>query len=103
MAKIKDKTQLEMVLEHLMTGQAITPLDALHNYGCFRLAAVVHNLRDMGINVVSEMVSNGEKRFASYELADAEMAAIAYGSIKSADDYIAMMKSKPLQKQAYGS
>ena len=39
------RTQKEMVLNHLQTEGNITPWEALKNYGCFRLAAVIFKLR----------------------------------------------------------
>ena len=41
-------TQCEMILDHLKTFGSITPLEALHEYGCFRLAARIADLRDRG-------------------------------------------------------
>lgn len=64
-------TQLAAVAGHLRAGHSITPMDALNMYGCFRLAAVVLNLKrpPYNMNIVTTMVtaSNG-KRFASYRL-----------------------------------
>ena len=39
------KTQNDMVLEHLLLKGTITPLDALVEYGCFRLGARIHDLK----------------------------------------------------------
>jgi hypothetical protein len=53
----------------LLNGHSITQLEALTNFGCFRLAARISNLRDKGLNVVTDMVTleNG-KRVARYIL-----------------------------------
>jgi hypothetical protein len=47
----------------------LTQLEALNQFGCFRLAARIADLRDKGLNVVTDMVTleNG-KRVARYFL-----------------------------------
>ena len=62
-------TQNEAVLNHLMTGRSITPLEALGLYGVFRLAARVFELKDMGVNVqkVTKVDING-KQYAEYSV-----------------------------------
>lgn len=67
----KYNTQRKNVLKHLESGREITPLDALEQYGCFRLAAVIWNLRDEGYKIATKTVSNKYgKTFASYKLKD---------------------------------
>lgn len=61
-------TQCEQVLKHLRTRGTLTPIDALNEYGCFRLAARVKDLRDQGHDVVTIRESQGEKTFARYML-----------------------------------
>jgi hypothetical protein len=58
-----------MLLDHLQRQPSITPVEALAQYGCFRLAARVHELRQAGHDILTDMVhaSNG-KRYASYHL-----------------------------------
>lgn len=41
-------TQNEMILDHLRTYGKITPLSALEQYGCMRLAARISDLREQG-------------------------------------------------------
>lgn len=66
-------TQEEMVLEYLKAGNSLTPLDALQKFGCFRLSAVIFNLKKYGHNIKTEMISNGtrfgKKQFAKYTIA----------------------------------
>lgn len=40
--------QNAQILSHLKRGKEITPMEALNEYGCFRLAARVFELRDSG-------------------------------------------------------
>ena len=39
------KKQKEIILELLQGGVSVTPMLALNRCGCFRLAAIVHQLR----------------------------------------------------------
>ena len=41
---------------------SITPLQALKEYGCFRLASVVNRLRNSGMNIHTDM----KHRYAIY-------------------------------------
>ena len=67
----KGKSQKEAILNDLKNGFSVTPLDALNEHGCFRLAAVVCQLKKDGWNIKTEMVAqkgNGGKSYASYKL-----------------------------------
>jgi hypothetical protein len=61
-------TQCEAILKHLQTRGTLTPIDALNEYGIFRLAARVLELRDSGHDIVTIRESQGEKVFARYLL-----------------------------------
>lgn len=61
-------TQNEEIKNHLEQGWAITPIQALQLYGCFRLAARILDLREAGLDVKMKMVLGGEKRYAEYSL-----------------------------------
>lgn len=45
--------QSARILAHLQTGKAITAIEALRNFGCFRLAARIYDLRKEGHSIVS--------------------------------------------------
>jgi hypothetical protein len=62
-------SQNALIKGWLLNGNAITQLEALTQFGCFRLAARIADLRDKGLNVVTDMVmlENG-KRVARYFL-----------------------------------
>ena len=64
----KYKTQQEKILYDLLKGRTITPLEALQKYGCFRLSAVIFDLKKEGHIIETKMVSNGNKKFAQYKL-----------------------------------
>ena len=61
-------TQCEQILKHLQTRGTLTPIDALNEYGCFRLAARIKDLRDSGYDIVTVNENQGEKTFARYLL-----------------------------------
>lgn len=72
-------TQTETILAHLQTGEGITPLDALRDYGCFRLAARIKDLRDAGHDVQMFREGDGTKTWARYSLRRAVPAFAADG------------------------
>ena len=63
-------TQTREILEHLQgLGRGkITPLEALHNFGCFRLASRINDLRKEGHDIKTTMIEQNGKRFAEYSL-----------------------------------
>jgi hypothetical protein len=62
-------SQNALIKGWLLNGYSLTQLEALTQFGCFRLAARISDLRDKGLNVVTDMVTldNG-KRVARYIL-----------------------------------
>ena len=66
---MKTSTQKKCILEYLQTGKTLTPLEALDKFGCFRLGARIHELREEGENVMKEMVRTpGGAMVAQYSL-----------------------------------
>jgi hypothetical protein len=65
----KRPTQAGRILRFLQEGHRLTPLDALELFGCFRLAARVHELRREGWAIVERTVETASgKRIAEYSL-----------------------------------
>ena len=62
------KTQKQQILAYLEKGKAITPLQALNKFGCFRLAARIADLRNDGLNIETKNVTKNGKTFASYSI-----------------------------------
>ena len=60
--------QNAVILKYLRAGNAITGLDALNLFGCFRLAARVYDLRGKGFVIDSVMVNRAGKNVALYSL-----------------------------------
>jgi len=61
-------TQTEHILHHLMEQGSITPIDALRDYGCFRLAARIGELRKQGFSIETVLDNDNGKQFARYKL-----------------------------------
>lgn len=64
-------TQTKVLLEHFQAGKSITPIEALVQFGIYRLSARIKDLRDDGHEIVTDMVTSvnarGEKkRYARY-------------------------------------
>lgn len=62
------KTQKQQIKEHLSKGKKLTPIQALNNFGCFRLAARISDLRKEGLNIATKNVTKKGKTFASYSV-----------------------------------
>ena len=61
-------TQALAILRHLKAGQSVTPLEALRDFNCLRLAAVVHDLKRQGYPIRTVMIhADNGKRYARYE------------------------------------
>jgi hypothetical protein len=61
-------SQCSAILTALRKGRAITPADALRDYGCFRLSARIYDLRKMGHKIENTWQQAGNKRWARYVL-----------------------------------
>ena len=64
-------TQTAKILEHIERYGSITPLDALKEYGCMRLASRVSDLKRAGFQIVREMETSKNRdgepvRYARY-------------------------------------
>ena len=62
-------TQCDRIMEHLLTGASITPLESLQIAGSLRLAARIKELEKQGVPITHTMVKVGQKRVCSYKLA----------------------------------
>ena len=61
-------SQTALIKGWLLNGRSITQLDALNMFGCFRLAARIADIREEGINIMTEMITVNDKRIAQYYL-----------------------------------
>ena len=69
------KKQKEIILELLQGGVSVTPMLALNRCGCFRLAAIVHQLRGEGHEIDTHYVkSHTGNKYAEYKLVSSQLA-----------------------------
>ena len=61
-------SQTALIKGWLLNGRSITQLDALNMFGCFRLAARIADIREEGVNIMTEMITVNDKRIAQYYL-----------------------------------
>jgi hypothetical protein len=47
-------TQRDQVRAALEAGHCVTPLDALREWGCYRLAARIDEIRRAGVHVITD-------------------------------------------------
>lgn len=68
------KTQKELILDHLRNFGTLEPLEALREYGIYRLGARISELRSQGVQISKEMVASKSSitgktvHFAKYRL-----------------------------------
>lgn len=66
---MKPPSQTDRILKWLQSGKKINPIQALNKFGCMRLARVIHELKQGGVDITSEMVRTKDgKKYARYEL-----------------------------------
>ena len=49
--------QCEQILAYIQEHGSITPMEALNYCGCMRLSARIHDLRNMGHDIVMDLVA----------------------------------------------
>lgn len=75
---METRTQEQMIADHLNSYGYITPLDALREYGCYRLGAIIFKLRAKGVNIETEILKERSQltgrpvQFAKYKLKHTE-------------------------------
>ena len=68
------KTQKELILDHLRNFGTLEPLETLREYGIYRLGARISELRSQGVQISKEMVASKSSitgktvHFAKYRL-----------------------------------
>lgn len=60
------KSQEATVKAHLLEHGVITSWDAISRYRITRLAVHIHNLREQGHNIATDMVYRDGKKWANY-------------------------------------
>ena len=63
------KSQSAQILAALERGEALTPLDALRDFGCMRLGARIWDLKRAGHDIdADDVVTDTGKRVARYRM-----------------------------------
>ena len=65
---MKPPSQTAAIREHLQSGKTLTPIQALAKYGCFRLAARIHDLKREGLEIITTEVPAKGHSFAKYSI-----------------------------------
>lgn len=66
--KNTNKSQSFRIYQYMAKGKSLTPMQALNSFGCFRLAARIHELRATGINITKTNVVRNNKQIAQYSI-----------------------------------
>jgi hypothetical protein len=62
-------SQNKQIADYLNKGKKLTPIDALNKFGCFRLAARIADLRNEGMNIVTNTIKlDNKKQIAQYSI-----------------------------------
>ena len=59
-------SQTSQILKHLKSGKKLTAIQALEKFGCFRLAARIGEIKEIGVDVKKHTIEKNGKRFAQY-------------------------------------
>lgn len=62
-----NKSTTDKIRAWLLRGYKITPLQALQKWGCMRLGARIHELRQEGMNITTTRITVNGKTFAQYK------------------------------------
>ena len=60
--------QNQKILKHLKEHKKITSYEAFEKYRITRLSARIHDLREQGHNITSDMIYGKEYKYAVYRL-----------------------------------
>jgi len=66
MKKSKKISKKDRVLGHLVSGKSITPMEALTEYGSFRLGAIIFDLRAIGHKIDTEIAKGSGHAIYTY-------------------------------------
>ena len=62
------KSKKSQILDWMKQGRSITPKEAIEVFHCYRLSAVIFDLKKEGHNISSKTVRIGDVNFAKYTL-----------------------------------
>lgn len=64
--------QRKLILRELIEGNKVSPLSALRDFGCMRLASRIYELREQGYLIVSDERNQKGKRYCVYRMTEQE-------------------------------
>ena len=65
---MKTESQIKTLRKHLKSGKSIAPLQALNRFGIYRLASRIKDLRNEGMDIKTQMIYEGQVKYAKYYL-----------------------------------
>ena len=69
----KKRTQCDVVLRYIQKFGSITALQAMEAFQCYRLAARIKDLRDMGYSIETHTDENKKGTHARYTIPEEEL------------------------------
>jgi len=91
-------SQTDQICKHLEAGNTITPLEALSDFGCLRLAARIEELKKRGLAIYSRLIEQNGKRFAQYSMESALILVLAL-SISSCESQRHLIQVAQMETQ----
>jgi len=61
----ENPSQTTQILWYLKEGKTLTPIDALNMFGCFRLGARIFDIKKMGFNISSKLITTSTNKVVS--------------------------------------
>jgi biotin operon repressor len=59
-------SQIEQVLAHLKQGNTISQAEAINNFNCYRLSAVIKQLRNQGYEIMTRLEPNLKSKVTTH-------------------------------------
>ena len=60
----------QRLLTHLVRGRTINGMQALKQFGIYRLSAAIHNFRKRGFTIETKMVNRNGSKYGVYKLTE---------------------------------
>ena len=64
----RTKTRAHKLLMHLLRGRTINGVQALNQFGIYRLSSVIKNWRDKGFKIETKMITRAGRRYGVYKM-----------------------------------
>ena len=61
-------TQETKILNFMLKGNSITPIEALRKFNCWRLSGRIFDLRYQNFPIITTMITKGKRTYASYSI-----------------------------------